>query len=103
MPAPRSADRVVCRHVAASRSWRGGGNRATTSQSRKIDALIKVRVQLLGELDALVQDLPEDLRVQLRPSKTVSARVNSLGHLDTSGVTDPTVARAGGIASVEAH
>ena len=55
-------------------------------------SLTKVRVQLLGELDALVHDLPEDLRIQLRPSKTVSARVNSLGRLDTSGVTDPTVA-----------
>ena len=55
-------------------------------------SLTKVRVQLLGELDALVHDLPEDLRSQLRPAKTVSARVNSLRRLDTSGVTDPTVA-----------
>jgi len=39
-----------------------------------------------------VHDLPEDLRTQLRPAKTVSARVNSLRRLDTSGVTDPTVA-----------
>ncbi len=54
-------------------------------------SLTKVRVQLLGELDALVQDLPEELRDQLRPAKTVSARVNSLSRLDTSGVTDPTV------------
>ena len=37
-------------------------------------------------------DLPEDLRSQLRPAKTVSARVNSLRRLDTSGVTDSTVA-----------
>ena len=36
-------------------------------------SLAKVRVQLLGELDALVHDLPEDLRTQLRPAKTVSA------------------------------
>lgn len=55
-------------------------------------SLTKVRVQLLGELDALVQDLPEELRARLRASKTVSARVNSLGRLDTSGVTDQTVA-----------
>jgi transposase len=55
-------------------------------------SLTKVRAQLLGELDALVHDLPEDLRTQLRPAKTVSARVNSLRRLDTSGVTDPTVA-----------
>ncbi len=39
-----------------------------------------------------MHDLPEDLRTQLRPAKTVSARVNSLRRLDTSGVTDPTVA-----------
>jgi len=55
-------------------------------------SLTKIRVQLLGELDALVHDLPEDLRAQLRPAKTVSARVNSLRRLDTSAVTDPTVA-----------
>ena len=55
-------------------------------------SLTKVRVQLLGELDALVHDLPEDLRRQLPATKTVSARVNSLGRLDTAGVTDPTVA-----------
>ncbi|MGH2382532.1 MAG: transposase [Candidatus Limnocylindria bacterium] len=54
-------------------------------------SLTKIRVQLLGELDALVQDLPEELRAQLRPAKTVSARVNSLRHLDASGVADPTV------------
>jgi transposase len=40
--------------------------------------LTKVRVQLLGELDALVHDLPEDLRRQLRPMQTVRARVNAL-------------------------
>lgn len=55
-------------------------------------SLTKVRVQLLGELDALVQDLPEELRDQLGQAKTVSARVNSLGRLDTSGVIDPVVA-----------
>ena len=55
-------------------------------------SLTKVRVQLLGELDALVQDLPEDLRDQLGPAKTVSARVNALRRLDTSSVTDPIVA-----------
>ena len=55
-------------------------------------SLTKIRVQLLGELDALVHDLPEELRSQLRSTKTVSARVNSLGRLDTSALTDPTVA-----------
>ena len=54
-------------------------------------SLTKIRIQLLGELDALVHDLPEDLRNQLQPMHTVRARVNSLGGLDTSAVADPTV------------
>ena len=54
-------------------------------------SLTKIRIQLLGELDALVHDLPEDLRDQLPAMSTVRARVNSLGGLDISGVTDPTV------------
>jgi transposase len=54
-------------------------------------SLTKIRIQLLGELDALVQDLPEDLRGQLPAMHTVRARVNSLSGLDTSGVTDATV------------
>jgi transposase len=54
-------------------------------------SLTKIRVQLLGELDALVHDLPEDLRDQLPTMHTVRARVNSLSGLDTSRVTDPTV------------
>ena len=55
-------------------------------------SLTKIRVQLLGELDALVHDLPEALRSQLGAAQTVRARVNSLSRLDTSGVSDPTVA-----------
>lgn len=55
-------------------------------------SLTKVRVQLLGELDALVHDLPETLRSQLGAAHTVRARVNSLSRLDTSGVSDPTMA-----------
>jgi len=54
-------------------------------------SLTKIRVQLLGELDALVHDLPEDLRDQLPVMKTVRARVNALRALDTNAVTDPTV------------
>jgi transposase len=54
-------------------------------------SLTKIRVQLLGELDALVHELPEELRSTLPTTKTVRARVNSLGRLDASGVTDPTV------------
>lgn len=48
-------------------------------------------MQLLGELDALVHDLPEELRGQLPAMKTVRARVNSLSDLNTTTVTDPTV------------
>ena len=54
-------------------------------------SLTKIRVQLLGELDSLVHDLPEELRSQLPALKTVRARVNSLSDLDTTEVTDPTV------------
>ena len=54
-------------------------------------SLTKIRVQLLGELDALVHDLPEGLRSQLPVMKTVRARVNSLSALDSTEVTDPTV------------
>ena len=54
-------------------------------------SLRKIRVQLLGEVDALVHDLPEELRSQLPSKKTVRARVTSLGGLDASKVTDPTV------------
>jgi transposase len=54
-------------------------------------SLTKIRVQLLGELDALVHDLPEQLRRQLPTMKTVRARVNSLTALDTTAITDPTV------------
>lgn len=55
-------------------------------------SLTKIRVQLLGELDALVHDLPEALRDQLRPAKSVRARVNALSRLDASIVMDPMMA-----------
>jgi transposase len=54
-------------------------------------SLTKIRVQLLGELDALVHDLPEQLRAQLPALKTVRARVNALSALATSAITDATV------------
>src|SRR5262245_35048773 len=54
-------------------------------------SLRKIRVQLLGEVDALVHDLPEYLRRQLPTAKTIRARVTSLARLDTSEVADPTV------------
>ena len=54
-------------------------------------SLTKIRVQLLGELDALVHDLPEELRARLPTMKTVRARVNSLAGLKTTAVTDATL------------
>ena len=53
--------------------------------------MTKIRVQLLGELDALVHDLPEELRSQLPPAKTIRARVNHLANLDLTGVDDQVV------------
>ncbi len=54
-------------------------------------SLTKIRVQLLGEIDALVHDLPDELRAQLPVRATIRARVNALATLDASGVTDATV------------
>jgi transposase len=54
-------------------------------------SLTRIRVQLLGELDALVHDLPESLLEQLPAKKTIRARVNALEGLDRTSVTDPTV------------
>ena len=54
-------------------------------------SLRKIRVQLIGELDAMVHQLPEELRCQLPTTNTVRARINSLAKMDTSAVTDPVV------------
>lgn len=53
-------------------------------------SLRKIRVQLIGELDALIQALPEELRLQLR-QHTVRARINALARIDTSTTSDPVV------------
>jgi transposase len=54
-------------------------------------SLRKIRVQLIGELDALIHQLPEDLRSQLPTTTTVRARINAVARIDTSDVTDPVV------------
>jgi transposase len=52
-------------------------------------SLRKIRVQLIGELDALIQALPEQLRTQLPPRTTVRARINAVARLNTGATTDP--------------
>jgi transposase len=52
-------------------------------------SLRKIRVQLIGELDAMIHGLPEELRTQLPARTTVRARINALAKLDTSTITDP--------------
>ena len=54
-------------------------------------SLSKIRVQLIGELDAMIHDLPEELRDHLSARMTVRARINSVAALDTTGVNDPVV------------
>jgi transposase len=54
-------------------------------------SLTKIRVQLIGELDALIQDLPEDLRSQLPATTTARARINAVSKLDSDAVADPVV------------
>lgn len=52
-------------------------------------SLRKIRVQLIGELDALIQALPEELRTQLPTRTTVRARINAVARLDDSAITNP--------------
>ena len=53
-------------------------------------SLRKIRVQLIGELDAMIHNLPEELRTQLPAGATVRARINAVAKLGTgSDVTDP--------------
>ena len=52
-------------------------------------SLRKIRVQLIGELDAMIHDLPEALRTTLPARSTVRARINAVAQQDTSDVTDP--------------
>jgi len=51
-------------------------------------SLCKVRVQLMGEIDALVQDLPDELRGQITSAKTIRARVNALSSLKVDDVDE---------------
>jgi transposase len=54
-------------------------------------SLRKIRVQLIGELDAMIHQLPEDLRSQLPTTTTVRARINAVAKMDAGAVTDPVV------------
>lgn len=56
-------------------------------------SLTRVRVQLLGEIDAMIHDLPEDLRIPASAMKTVRARVHSLDRLSAAldAVENPVV------------
>jgi transposase len=56
-------------------------------------SLRKIRVQLIGELDAMIHALPEELRDQLPDRTTVRAKINALADLDTSSVNDNPVHR----------
>jgi transposase len=51
-------------------------------------SLCKVRVQLMGEIDALVQDLPDDLRVRITAAKTIRARINAFSSLEIGDVDE---------------
>jgi transposase len=52
-------------------------------------SLRKIRVQLIGELDAMIHALPEELRDQLPDRTTARAKITAMAKLDTSAVTDP--------------
>jgi transposase len=52
-------------------------------------SLRKIRVQLIGELDSLIHDLPEDTRHAMPARASVRARINALDDLDRSGISDP--------------
>jgi transposase len=52
-------------------------------------SLRKIRVQLIGELDDLIHQLPEGLRTAMPERATVRARINAIAKLDVDDVTDP--------------
>ena len=56
-------------------------------------SLTRVRVQLLGEIDTMIHDLPEELRIPASATKTIRARVHSLDRLAAAlnAVEDPVV------------
>jgi transposase len=45
-------------------------------------SLTRVRVQLLGEIDMLIHELPEQLRAPITGAKTVRAKVNAFNKVD---------------------
>lgn len=52
-------------------------------------SLRKVRVQLIGELDALIQELPEQIRARLPERTTARARITAVTALGRVRSTDP--------------
>lgn len=52
-------------------------------------SLRKIRVQLIGELDDLIHQLPEEVRAAMPVRATVRARINAIAKLDVEDVTDP--------------
>jgi len=45
-------------------------------------SLTKIRVQLLGEIDMLIGDLPEPIRIQVATAKSTRAKINAFNKLD---------------------
>lgn len=55
-------------------------------------SLTRIRVQLLGEIDMLIHDLPEPIRVEIATSKTTRAKINAFDKLERTELdTDDTV------------
>lgn len=52
-------------------------------------SLRKIRVQLIGELDDLIHQLPEAVRAAMPVRATVRAKINAVAKLDVDDVTDP--------------
>jgi transposase len=52
-------------------------------------SLRKIRVQLIGELDSLIHDLPESARHAMPARTSVRARINAIAELDRSSISDP--------------
>lgn len=52
-------------------------------------SLRKTRVQLIGELDALIQELPEHVRARVPERTTARARINAIAKLGRVRISDP--------------
>lgn len=83
--------RLACAFKQAEPSGPNPVREQITLWHKARKSLPKIRVQLLGEIDALVHDLPNEMRTQLGGKATISARVNALANLDASTVVDPTI------------